>query len=157
MRLQISDMLRVKLLNLREAQLQNLRGNAAFAFCYEQQCNVEGVHLHGSIGYDLYLTLDGRVLFCKDDDSAPHETLNLACISLGLVCCADACELPELLEFLPPRPSDEPVCRYCEGTRFLDYPNGTPRRQVCGRCWGLGWGQPTMNPLERQPSENVSP
>ena len=155
MPLQISDALRKKLIARRAEQLEKLREGSikddphgTLRYFLGIQESIEGIHLCGSIGFDLYLTFDGRILLWKDSgwggrkEPTLGETHNLACMALGLSSQALFNDLPELLGFLPQRPEGEPVCPFCAGARILDYPNGHPRTQVCEGCQGLGWGQP---------------
>jgi hypothetical protein len=131
----IPDCLRDKLVLLRESQLQR--------YGSDELRSVDGVHLWGTIGADVYLTFDGRFILSEDSVSRGQsigETHRLDCIGLGLATAAFAHNLPELLDYLPPRPKDEEPCRYCQGTRRVVFPTGHPREQTCPACCGFGWG-----------------
>ena len=108
--IKISDRLREKLVSLRESQLQR--------YGSDELRSVDGVHLWGTIGADVYLTFDGRFILSEDSVSRGQsigETRRLDCIGLGLATAAFVFDLPELLDFLPTRPSGEPPCPYCQG------------------------------------------
>jgi hypothetical protein len=121
---------------LRESQLQY--------YGSDELRSVDGIHLWGTIGADVYLTFDGRFILSEDSVTRGQsigETHRLDCIGLGLTTAAFVHDLPELLEFLPPRPIGEPPCRYCQGTRRVVYASGGhPPEQTCPVCCGLGWG-----------------
>ena len=148
MPLRISDELREKLRLVRESQLRRLReGLGEHDYYCQELMSVNGVHVCGSIGFDIYLTFDGRILASKDSgdpkrDHPPRETSNIAWIALGLSTLSLWANLPEVLEFLPVRPTDVAPCSLCGGVRFQDYPDGS--KQACRLCHGLGWGEPTF-------------
>jgi hypothetical protein len=85
MRIEISNELRERLILLREQQLTDLQAGAAgepYPFLrqsYEELQGIDGVHLWGSIGADLYLTFDGRILLAEDrvDRQLQEKTGNL--------------------------------------------------------------------------------
>jgi hypothetical protein len=133
--IKISDRLREKLMLLRESQLQR--------YSSDELRNLDGVHLWGTIGADVYLTFDGRFILSEDSASRGQsmgETHRLDCIGLGLTTAAFVHDLPELLDFLPQRPVGEPPCPYCQGARRMILQGGHPPEQTCPACCGFGWG-----------------
>ena len=95
----IPDTLRPKLLALRAKQL---RGPYPDTVLVAQ----EMVILTLGLGPAIYLGLDGRVLIWHYMDDEPlRVTEDIADIAAGLVIGAKNYDLPELHDFLPPRPT----------------------------------------------------
>jgi hypothetical protein len=147
----ISAGLREKLVVLRASQLRRLREGADaeqirfVRHWYEELQSIDGVHLWGTIGADVYLTFDGRFILSEDRIARGQfirETNELGYIGLGLATAAFVFDLPELLAYLPDRPNGEPPCPCCQGARQVVYASGGhPPKQTCPYCCGLGWGK----------------
>jgi hypothetical protein len=93
-----------------------------------------------------FLTSDGRVLVCEDNDALsytdPREASHEEAIA-AVVIASDRAHrggwmagISGLHDLLPKRPSDAAGCVTCDGSRFskLD--------QICRACGGLGWSLP---------------
>jgi hypothetical protein len=116
-------------------------------YWYEELQSIDGVHLWGTIGADVYLTFDGRFILSEDPAGRPpskRETSQLWYIGHALTTAAFGYDLPELLTYLPVRPEGEPLCPFCQGARMVVYATGHPPRQTCHSCCGLGWGKPIL-------------
>jgi hypothetical protein len=147
----IPDGLLQKLKALRQSQLERLREGAEkeqirfICHWYEELHSIDGVALWGTIGGDVYLTVDGRFILSEDRGAhgqSIRETVELRYIGLGLTTAAFAYDLPELLDYLPAKPDGEPPCPYCLGARQVVYARGGhPPKQTCPYCCGLGWGK----------------
>jgi hypothetical protein len=97
-----------------------------------------------------YLALDGCIL--------EHDFLanTVRLVHAGpdawstLVVAAERLSLPELLEHLPPVPSDHVVCTQCSGSRWAclgrEIRSNKPVRVICPQCKGLGWCIPEEPP-----------
>lgn len=157
--LKISNALREKLLLVRESQLGRYRKAMAehpshwLRYGYEELNSVGGVHLYGSIGFDSYLTFDGRILLSidsatKESSHPPRQISNMGFIALGISTLSLCFNLPEVLELLPARPTDTAPCPHCNGDRFvIDSHSGSSsfgEKVACRRCYGLGWGEPIL-------------
>jgi hypothetical protein len=145
--IEISHELRQKLVKLRNSQLDWLRQKAEgepyrfISHFYEELLGIEGVHLWGTLGADLYLTFDGRLLLSEDhgDRQSIEEVCGLAFKATAFTTGAYANNLLELLDFLPTRPTGEPPCTICQGARTVD------GMRACPFCCGLGWGKQLLD------------
>jgi hypothetical protein len=150
MPIDISDDLRHKFVSLRESQLHDLRAGLAgdrfglVCHAYEELQSIDGIHLWGTLGADLYLTFDGRLLLSEDcgDRQSIEEVDGLAFKATAFTTGAYASNLPELLNFLPARPVSEPPCSSCKGLRTFD------GKRACPICCGVGWGKRVLDKKE---------
>ena len=130
-------------LTLTESLLARLREDrAATPYTDDIMESEDAFVLYPGMGSAIYLTSDGRVLIDERDwkgEPVREATDDEACT--GLVLCADAGGISELLDLLPTRPAHSSECFDCRGQRYLDItlPSGKHIRPICGRCWGRGW------------------
>lgn len=107
------------------------------------------MYLHGSIGYDSAITVQGEVWIGEYELDGPTAFQHRwrpagAQERLGFLVVA-ARHIPELSVLLPTRPHEPLCCADCEGTgqahfRATDGSKVAPfPEMVCGECGGLGW------------------
>ena len=93
-----------------------------------------------------FLTSDGRVLVCEDNDALsftdPREASHEEAIA-AVVMASDRADrggwmagISGLHDLLPKSPNDAAACVTCDGSRFLK------PEQICRACAGLGWSLP---------------
>ena len=93
-------------------------------------------------GNASFVGLDGRVLYLNYGDGCEIEELIDPVNVASVVRHGAEAGLPELLDYLPPMPSDGVTCRQCRGSRWMPQRARTSRDggpQVCLLCNGLGW------------------
>jgi len=109
------------------------------------QEEVENEHdaflLEPGMGPMLYLTADGRVLTDgRSWDGAPLRAATDSEAIAALVIGADKTGVRELLELLPPCPSDGVQCPMCAGRRrATPIPGMEGPPIICLLCGGRGW------------------
>jgi hypothetical protein len=102
----------------------------------------DAIWLHTDMGPSFYLTRSGRILTTDaltpdiaPREATPHETA--AALVLGARNLA-ACQL---LDLLPPRPTNAVDCIRCHGTRWWSIRDleGMDTAIICPDCSGRGW------------------
>ena len=94
------------------------------------------MHLGGSIGYDIYLRVNGEVWSYEDDENN-HWQSRIWHQLMGnerLLALVEAARRhPELSRLLPTKPEASHPCEICKGTGRIYKIIG------CPACGGLGW------------------
>ena len=83
----------------------------------------EAIWLHTDMGPSSYLLRDGRIFVINafEPEAAPRLAADDE-VAAAFVCAAGNLSCPEILEALPPRPSNAVSCVQCSGTRWWQLP-----------------------------------
>ena len=104
---------------------------------YDYLKRENAVQMFTTLGIDLYLTFDGRVIVGGYTEDREREAKNFAEVAMAMVLGAKARNCPELLELLPKRTENDVDCKKCNKSDWLHIIPDNPF--VCDECGGLGW------------------
>jgi hypothetical protein len=101
---------------------------------------INAIQLFTTLGIDIYLTFDGRVLVAKyeEEEIEPREAKTFAEVAMAIILGAERRKFPELLTLLPEHSESAIDCETCDKSGWLHIiPNHNPF--ICEKCGGLGW------------------
>ena len=121
-------------------RLKELQDEHSHLEIYSYLKKINGIQLFTTLGIDLYLTFDGRVLVAKyeEDELEPREAKDFSEVAMAMILGAERRKFPELLSFLPERTENDIDCKTCDNSSgWNDFPG--LGKFICQKCGGLGW------------------